>query len=192
MRIGKSEPGTDLTDQEYVKHCLNGSPDDFRFLVQRYQRMLFAFLLQRLGGDPSLAEDAAQESLLRAFTALRKLKKPESFHAWLLGIAGHVAHEFQRSSRRHAAAGDAPEPAAAAPLSPSEDYHLEEAVAALPEAHRRVILLRYYEGLSCQQVAERLAMPLGTVTKTLSRAYAQLRQILKSQEKTETFIPVEK
>jgi RNA polymerase sigma-70 factor (ECF subfamily) len=62
---------------------------------------------------------------------------------------------------------------------------LEEAIAVLPEAHREVILLRYYEGLSCQEVAMRLDMPLGTVTKTLSRAYALLRQELKVRERDE-------
>ncbi len=65
------------------------------------------------------------------------------------------------------------------------DYPLEEAIAVLPENHRQVILLRYYEGLSCQEVATRLAMPLGTVTKTLSRAYLLLRQELQARERAE-------
>jgi RNA polymerase sigma-70 factor (ECF subfamily) len=66
-----------------------------------------------------------------------------------------------------------------------EDYPLEEAIAVLPESYRRVILLRYYEGLSCQELATRLGMPLGTVTKTLSRAYALLRQELESRERVD-------
>ena len=66
-----------------------------------------------------------------------------------------------------------------------EDYPLEEAIAALPESYRQVILLRYYEGHSCQEIATRLDLPLGTVTKTLSRAYALLRQELKVRERDE-------
>jgi RNA polymerase sigma-70 factor (ECF subfamily) len=65
---------------------------------------------------------------------------------------------------------------------------LEEAIAVLPESNRQVILLRYYEGLSCQEVATRLGMPLGTVTKTLSRAYALLRQELKARESAEATV----
>ena len=65
------------------------------------------------------------------------------------------------------------------------DYPLDEAIAALPETYRQVILLRYYEGLSCQEVAIRLDLPLGTVTKTLSRAYARLRQELAALEGAE-------
>ena len=49
-----------------------------------------------------------------------------------------------------------------------------------------MILLRYYEGLSCQEAAARLQLPLGTVTKTLSRAYALLRQELGTRERVET------
>jgi len=64
----------------------------------------------------------------------------------------------------------------------NKDCPLEEVIAVLPESHRQVILLRYYEGLSCQEVAIRLEMPLGTVTKTLSRAYVLLRQELKARE----------
>jgi RNA polymerase sigma-70 factor (ECF subfamily) len=65
-----------------------------------------------------------------------------------------------------------------------QEYPLEEAIAVLPETYREVILLRYYEGLSCQEVATRLDMPLGTVTKTLSRAYALLGRSSKSAKTT--------
>ena len=65
---------------------------------------------------------------------------------------------------------------------------MEEAIAVLPESYRQVILLRYYEGLSCQEVATRLGMPLGTVTKTLSRAYALLRQELEARESAEATV----
>jgi RNA polymerase sigma-70 factor (ECF subfamily) len=68
------------------------------------------------------------------------------------------------------------------------EYPLEEVIALLPESHRQVILMRYYEGLSCQDVATRLAMPLGTVTKTLSRAYALLRTELQARESAETTV----
>jgi RNA polymerase sigma-70 factor (ECF subfamily) len=68
----------------------------------------------------------------------------------------------------------------------ASEYPLEEVIALLPESYRQVILMRYYEGLSCQDVATRLGMPLGTVTKTLSRAYALLRTELQARESTET------
>jgi len=168
-------------DKYYVERCLDGHPDDFRHLVRRYQPVLLAHLAGRLGRRDQ-AEEAAQETLVRAYFGMSKLKKPESFFAWLLGIADLVAKEQQRKAivRRQresvrAAAEEAPEPEL------SQDLGLEAAIATLPEAYRTVILLRYYGGLSCTGIAAQLDMPLGTVTKTLSRAYALLRDALQRQ-----------
>jgi RNA polymerase sigma-70 factor (ECF subfamily) len=166
------------TDTYYVQRCLDGHPDDFRHLVLRYQPVLLAHLAGKLGSRDR-AEEAAQETLVRAYFKMDSLRKPESFFAWLLGIADLVAKEQQRKElirrRRESirdSANEAPQPEL------SQDYALEAAVADLPEAYRTVILLRYYGGLSCRGIAGRLDMPLGTVTKTLSRAYALLRQSL--------------
>ena len=172
-------------DGYYVERCLDGHPDDFRHLVRRYQPVLLAHLAGKLG-NRDRAEEAAQETLVRAYFGMDKLKKPESFFAWLLGIADLVAKEQQRNElirrRREsvrASVEETPE------LELSQDLPLEAAVAALPEAYRTVILLRYYGGLSCSGIAGQLDMPLGTVTKTLSRAYALLRESLQRQSASE-------
>jgi RNA polymerase sigma-70 factor, ECF subfamily len=174
-----------LSDREYVERSRDGYPDDFQVLVQRYQKPLFVYLTSRLG-DPLQAEEAAQESFVRAFLALKKLRKPESFYAWLIGIAGRVLKEQFRLQARRDRNVEAAEMLSAKDTSEQTDYPLEEAIAALPETYRQVILLRYYEALSCQEVATRLDMPIGTVTKALSRAYALLRQELQARgmEKT--------
>jgi RNA polymerase sigma-70 factor (ECF subfamily) len=171
----------ETTDEDYVQRSRNGSPEDFSALVERYQKPLFVYVAGKLG-DQSEAEEVAQESLVRAFLSLKMLRKPESFYAWLLGIAGRVVKEHfryrnHRERDRSAAEAFAAEGPAADPEPP-----LEEAIALLPETYRRVILLRYYEGLSCQEIGRRLGSPLGTVTKTLSRAYALLRAELKARE----------
>jgi len=171
----------DLTDKEYVQRCRDGHPEDFRMLVHRYQKPLFSYLTGKLG-DHSQAEEAAQESLVRAFRSLNKLRKPESFYSWLLGIAGRVAQEQFRFRKRRQRDQEFAEAMMTEPAGVHDEYPLDEAIAVLPETHRQLILLRYYDGLSCQEVAQRLDMPLGTVTKTLSRAYALLRQELQARE----------
>ena len=104
----------DLTDKVCVERCRDGHPEDFGLLVDRYQKPLFSFLAARVANLPE-AEEAAQESFVRAFQSLGKLRKPESFYSWLLGIAGRVAKEqfraiIRRRTRRrsrgdHDAAG---------------------------------------------------------------------------------------
>jgi RNA polymerase sigma-70 factor (ECF subfamily) len=175
------------SDGEYVVSSRNGCPDHFRLLVQRYQRPLFAYLSSRLGNQLE-AEEAAQESFVRAFLSLKKLRKPESFYAWLMGIAGRVLKEQFRATERRQKDRAIAETLLAEDSGRAPEYPLEEAIAVLPESNRQVILLRYYEGLSCQDVATRLGMPLGTVTKTLSRAYALLRQELKARESVEATV----
>ena len=170
----------DLSDRECVERCRDGHPEDFGLLVDRYQKPLFAYLARRLG-DRAEAEEATQESFVRAFVALKTLRQPELFHSWLIGIASRILKEQFRSEQRRERGQAATGMLMEADLGHGPDYPLEEAIAALPETYRRVILLRYYEGLSCQDVATRLEMPLGTVTETLSRAYGLLRQELQGR-----------
>ena len=103
-----------------------------------------------------------------------------------MGIAGRVLKEQFRATERVQRDRAVAETLLAEDSGSVAEYPLEEAIGVLPESYRLVILLRYYEGLSCQGVATRLGMPLGTVTKTLSRAYALLRQELKARENMET------
>ena len=174
-------------DQYYVERCLDGHPDDFRYLVRRYQGALLAHLAGKLGNKDN-AEEAAQETLVRAYFGMDKLKKPESFFFWLLGIADHVAKEHHRKEqirRQRETIRSFSQEATSPELS--QDYALESAIAELPEEYRKVVLLRYYASHSCNQIAESMAMPLGTVTKTLSRAYAMLRQSLQQQQRAKTY-----
>jgi RNA polymerase sigma-70 factor (ECF subfamily) len=174
-------------DKYYIGRCLDGHPDDFRHLVRRYQGILLANLAGKLG-NKDRAEEAAQEVLVRAYFNMGKLKKPDSFFSWLLGIADHVAKEHQRKEQIqrqreivHSFSQEAPR------TELSQDYVLEAAIAELPDAYRKIILLRYYGQRSCNQIAEQLDMPLGTVTKTLSRAYAMLRESLQQQSRNEVY-----
>ncbi len=167
-------------DRQYVRLCLDGEPEAFRHLVFRYQGRLVSYLTGRLG-DGQRAGEAAQETFVRAYFALRRLRKPDSFFSWLLGIADRVVKETYRDRRRETA-----------PLrcdlvedkgeSPGSDADVRQAVAALPDLYRQTVLLRYYGGLSCAEVSSELGVPLGTVTKRLSRAYALLRKSLRVQQ----------
>jgi RNA polymerase sigma-70 factor (ECF subfamily) len=176
-----------MADKYYIERCLDGHPDDFRYLVRRYQAVLLAHLAGKLGSKDK-AEEAAQESFVRAYFKMDKLQKPDLFYSWLLGIADNVAKEHQRNEqiRRQREAvrsfsQEAPQPEL------SQDFALEAAIAELDEPYRKMILLRYYGQHSCNKIAEQLDMPLGTVTKTLSRAYAMLRSSLQQAKRSEVY-----
>lgn len=169
-------------DKYYIERCLDGHPDDFRYLVRRYQGVLLAHLAGKLG-NKTRADEAAQEAFVRAYFNMCKLKRPDSFFPWLLGIADRVAKEHQREEqvqRQREVVRSFSQEAPRTELS--QDYALEVAIAELPEAYREVVLLRYYGEHSCNQIAQRLNMPLGTVTKMLSRAYSMLRSSLQQHK----------
>ena len=169
------------SDKYYIERCLDGHPDDFRYLVRRYQSVLLANLAGKLGNKDH-AEEAAQEAFVRAYFNIDKLKKPHSFFSWLLGIADHVAKEFHRKEQIQIRCTDIRSLREEASPVPeiSQNFVLEKAIAELPDAYRKIILLRYYGRQSCQGIAEQLDMPIGTVTKQLSRAYALLRNSLQA------------
>lgn len=170
------------SDQYYIEQCLNGHPDEFRGLVRQYQAALSAYLAGKLGNRSS-AEEAAQETFVRAYFGLSELRKPESFYSWLLGIANRVAKE---QLRNHEQLVDL-DSLAQKPQKQKEtkDYELEQAIAELPDSCREIVLLRFYASRSCSQIAEQLNTPIGTVTKQLSRAYAKLRQLLSDRKEVQ-------
>jgi RNA polymerase sigma-70 factor (ECF subfamily) len=168
-------------DEFYIRQCLDGHPDEYRHLVTRHQGAVLAFLRGRWAGRIQI-DEVAQEAFIRAFLGLRSLRKQSSFLSWLLGIAHRVAQENHRRTRHEdRRRGDGP----IEPRNPDVDsgreadrLALERAVAELSTPLREVVLLRFYSECSCSEIAERLHVPLGTVTKRLSRAYARIRHRL--------------
>ena len=164
-----------LTDGECIRLCLDGHPEAYDQLVARYEAPLLAYLVGRLK-DPELAEEAAHEAFVRSYLALGRLQKREAFFSWLVGVASHVARdELRLRSRQRGLDESAPAPPAEPAL---ERYDLERAVAALSQPYREVVLMRFFGGMPCTAIAERLGLSVGTVTMRLSRAYLMLRECL--------------
>ena len=167
------------SDDAWIRACLDDHPEAFRHLVERHQLPLVRYLGARLG-DADQAAEVAQEAFVRAYFALRSLRKPDAFFPWLVGIANRVAKENQRAARRCRTVDmDEIHPEnMARPQEADGDGEVGEAVARLPDTYREVIQLRYYEHRSCAEISSDLGVPVGTVTKRLSRAYGLLRELL--------------
>lgn len=167
------------SDEKCVQSCLTDHPETFRLLVQRYQAPLTRYLRGRLGNMDE-ATEAAQETFVRAYFALPELRKPEAFFSWLIGIAERVAREALRNTKRCRPVDwqecDLAEPAGE--RDARREGSVTEAVGKLSDVYREVVLLRFYGGRSCAEISRDLGVPLGTVTKRLSRAYALVRVLL--------------
>lgn len=155
----------------------------FAELVRRHQHIVYAVTL-RLLSDRDLAEDITQETFIRAYLGL-KLFRGRSFRAWVLRIAHNAALDFLRAKARRPQLSleQAPEQTAPDELERSVEQLtlvpvLEAALAKLPHEQRVVLLLADVEGLPYDEVAEVLALPIGTVKSRLARARVRLRAIL--------------
>jgi RNA polymerase sigma-70 factor, ECF subfamily len=163
--VEESAPSPDRGEAELVRRAQLGSAAAFEQLVVARGPALHRLLAVRLR-DEAEALDALQETLVAAWQGLPGLRDPTRVWPWLCGIAVRKAADVARIRRQGVGAR------LASPSTSTEDALLElrEAVAALSERHREVLLLRYLLGLSEEEVAEALGVRVGTVKSRTARA----------------------
>ena len=130
--------------------------------------------------DVQLAEDAVQDTMLRAWRAADGFRGDCSELTWLTRIAVNVCKGYLRSPwKRRRVPAEALDTLEAPPLKTDVDDTLPRAVMALSRPLREVVILYYYGELRAREIAALLHVPVSTVTVRLSRARAQLRDALK-------------
>jgi RNA polymerase sigma factor (sigma-70 family) len=177
--------GRPLDENDLIRRAKRGDKHAYEELVYAYQGIAFrtAYVLAGNGAD---AEEAAQDGFVKAWRALGRFRDGAPFRPWLLQIvangarnrrrsAGRRAHLALRAATEHPSGDAAPSPEAAL-LSAQQREALLTAVNDLPEEQRSVITLRYFVGLSEQEVADTLDLPTGTVKSRTSRALERLRE----------------
>lgn len=176
------------SDDDLMRAFQTGDVDAFEELVNRYRRPLTAFVTGILG-DAGLAEDFAQEAFIRVWQEASDYLPMGRFRGWLYAIARNLCLNSLAGAHRHL--GLTPD----APMvlwtwtegSPAPDEgrsdekedllrEMETKTHSLPEKQKRVVLLRYYHGLSLEEIAETEDCPLGTVKSRLHHALARLRE----------------
>jgi RNA polymerase sigma-70 factor (ECF subfamily) len=178
-----------VSDEDLVAGFLAGDQTCFDRIVARYRRSLCRFARAYLGKAGHLAEDVAQEALVAAYRSIRSFVGRSSFRTWLYAVARNACrHEMRRRRLEPEEVVDADATLLAIPdLGPDPLRCLEsqetggrirDAVDALPAPLRTVLLLRDAEGLSYDDIARVLSVPLGTVRSRLHNARAMLVRTL--------------
>lgn len=169
---------------ELVTRAQAGDRNAFSELVRNYGQGV-VHVIYRMCGDQQVAEDAAQETFIQAWLRLGSFRPGTSLRNWLYRIAVNTAIDMLRKEKR--ILPDAveelqlqdPRPGPEALATNSERAaKVQEAVLSLPEASRAVLVLREYEGLSYQEIADALEIPVGTVMSRLNYARKLLREKL--------------
>ena len=168
-----------------VAAARQGRPEAWEVLFRRYQLPLYAYAMELLRNEQS-SLDVVQETFVRASRHLARLREDSRFGSWLFGIAHQLVCQHWRREGRSPWVDDAlpldhpatdPEPGDA--LVRAEDAEaLYEAINALPEAQRSVILLHFLEDFSVAEIAEVTHASPGTVKSRLHYARKALRERL--------------
>jgi len=170
------------SDADLVRRSVDGDLTAFETLITRYERSVRSVARAFLA-DVHACEDATQEIFVEAFRAIRTLREGDRFGAWLMQIARRVSGKMQDRHSRRPMPGDFSEPEARIPpVANAQSEFLLSAIERLPEQERLVVTMCYFDGHKTQAIADATGIPLGTVTKQLSRAYERLRQWLVTSE----------
>jgi RNA polymerase sigma-70 factor (ECF subfamily) len=169
-----------------IEQVRAGDPEAFRVLVERYSRTLFR-LAYRMTGHEQDAEDAVQETFLRAYRQIHRFDSRSKFSTWLYAIAVNRTLDLLRGRRRRpegsaelaygtAASGD-PDPERLA-FSGQVQNRVSAALAGLSPAERTAFLLRHFEGLPVAEISRVLGCPDGAARHSVFRAVQKLRRAL--------------
>lgn len=146
-------------------------------------------VVRRVVGDDHLAEDVSQDAWVRAFTKLHLFRGDAAFSTWMHRLAVNAAVNRLRSMGRRAKLETSPElrlPVQEPDESALNQRLLARALDALPDGYRTVLVLHDVEGLTHDEIGERLGIAAGTSKSQLHKARARMRKLLAgSREKDE-------
>lgn len=184
---------TAINETELITRAKNGERNAFSELVCIHADGV-RNVIYRMYGDIQLAEDAAQETFIRAWLHFSSYRPQTSLRNWLYRIAVNAATDMLRKEKHilpHTLEDlplKDPQPGPEALFSQEERATLvQKAVLSLPDACRAVLVLREYEGLSYQEIADALEIPVGTVMSRLNYA----RKLLREKLELKVFLQVE-
>jgi len=183
------------TDQQLVQRAQRGDLRAFDLLVLKYQGRIAA-LVSRYVSDAGEVEDVTQEAFIKAYRALGKFRGDSAFYTWLYRIAANAAKNHLVAKGRRPGADATIEDAegfdeggmlseSASPEALAMGGELaevvESALNALPEELKAALMLREFDGLSYDDIADVLGCPVGTVRSRIFRAREAVDQRVKEQ-----------
>ena len=175
-------------EQAWALAAQKGDRAAFMRLVEAYQRPVYNLCYRMLGGDGADAEDAAQETFLRAYTKLNTYHPGRKFSSWLFSIASHYCIDRLRQRRYQVVSWDdlppervapatEPEPEDAA-LAKESQATLHKLLNGLPPDYRAATILRYWQEMSYDEIAETLNTSVSAIKSRLFRARQMMAEKL--------------
>lgn len=175
----------DVNGADVIEACQRGDDDAFQSLFESHGDRVYS-IAYRYSGDAAAAMDIAQETFLKLLSCIQQFRGESSFESWLYRLVVNNCLDYHRRQRRFLTVADqvldtfrAPRESALSDLLREErQERVQQIVAQLPEEQRIVVVLRYTEGLSYEEIADLLGCRKGTVASRLNRAHKSLERRL--------------
>src|SRR5579872_330635 len=172
-------------DREVIEGCQRGDREAFRVLFEEHKDRVYSIAL-RYSGNAASALDIAQECFLKLLASMHSFREDASFDSWLYRIVVNTCLDHQRKGRRFLPIVEdlfdllrsGSDTILHELLLAEFKQDVQQAVAKLSADHRMVVILRYTEGLSYEQIAEIMGCSAGTVASRLNRAHKILSRRL--------------
>lgn len=172
-----------------INRARDGDKKAFGKLIEHYQNRIFAVTYGIVGSRHD-AEDIAQDTFIKAYEGIRRLKNGTAFYSWLIRIAVNTSLNYKKSSQK---TRTVPLDTISEPVYQGENpdayvenregmERVETLLNELPSEHRAVLVLREIEGLSYEEISVLLDIPLGTVKSRINHAREKLRRAVKGKE----------
>ena len=173
----EKKPMVQKPDTTLVEAAIKGDPESFTELCRRYYPAMVAIAHSQLG-DRHLAEDAAQETFAKAAVKLPQLKQTNKFAGWLATICRNEARDMARRENSHQTNGELSAIATKSERDDSGDA-VRKALKKLTEPARELVYLRYYDGLSYEQISAVLGISQQAINGRLRRAKRKMAGYLR-------------
>ena len=165
------------TETHLIEAAAGGDIESFGELCRRYYAAMVAVAYAVLA-DHQLAEDAAQESFARALVRIKSLKERAKFAPWLAAICRNVAKDIVATKAKHISTEDISQVDKIE--NPDEnDRMIRQAIEQLPESTKDLVVLRYYDGLSYEQISSVLGISKASINGRLTRAKRKMAAYLR-------------
>jgi RNA polymerase sigma-70 factor (ECF subfamily) len=164
-------------DLTLIEQACNGDTDSFTELCRRYYPAMVA-IAHSIIGDRHLAEDAAQQTFAKAVRKMSNLKSKNKFAAWLAAICRNAALDLTNKKERFQSVEDLSMIAAESKENDLSEA-VKEALNKLTASAREVIFLRYYDGMTYEQISSVLGISEQATTGRLRRAKKKMANLLR-------------
>lgn len=168
--------------EENVRKAIKGNDDAFMSLINECKEQLYRTAYAYVK-DEEMSLDIVQETVCKAYTSIYKLREPKFFNTWIIRIVINIATDFYKRKSKivYIEQEELLSKMGVTKNQQDERLYLLEVIDKMEEKYKKVIILKYFDDLTIQDISKVLDMPIGTVKTHLNKGLSFLREYMKEE-----------